>query len=462
MSLAVIFVVAHMVGPTELGTVALALGIVQMLGILIDTLLHDAIVQRHRLDDDHLDTAFWTCLGFGLSCAALCWAAAPAFAAIFATPAIAPLLSVGAIGLIFVAIGTVPLAVLRRGLAFKPIAVRSLYARLAGAAAAFATLALGYGLWCIVVQYLVQQAVNAALVWPACAWRPKLRFSLRRLGQLIAFGAISVGTRIVWLSSMRLFMMLIGYFIGVTAVGYLNIAQRVVDTLYDILAGAAYNLALPLFSRHQKSPASLVQAFRAASEFGALAIPPIFIGLAVCAAPVVSLLLGDEWLPAVPLIQILSIGAVVQFVLLFANTAVTASGRPGLIFCLSLCSFAFVIGAFLLLQPADAFEAASIWVGRLLLTGPLVLIIVWHYLGAAPVGVLRDILPPLGIAAAMAAALVALEHEFLNGQSALSILLVLVPLGAAIYGIGVAVACRESVRRLIVLVMSGLRKTGAA
>ena len=67
LSLAVLLLVARYIGPAELGVFAIAIGIVQMLAQAVEMLLHDAIVQRRDLHEDHLHTAFWTCLGAGAS-----------------------------------------------------------------------------------------------------------------------------------------------------------------------------------------------------------------------------------------------------------------------------------------------------------------------------------------------------------------------------------------------------------
>lgn len=457
LSLLVLFVVARLVGPEELGLVSIALGIVQVLTVVLETSLHDAIVQRQDLGEEHLDSAFWFCSGMSLAFVAGCWFAAPLAAGIFDAPGLTDLLRVVAFGLAMTGIGSVPIAVLRRNFLFKQIAMRSLYARLGGAAAGIGLAAVGYGVWALVVQYLIQATVNGLLVWPACPWRPKLRFSKRRLRELISYGALSVGSRIVWISSIRLFTLLVGYFLGVATVGYLNIAQRVVDTLYDLLAGAAYNLALPFFSRRQNDRPQLHRAFYATNEFAALAVPPIFAGLAVCASPVVLLILGAQWLPAVPLIQVLAGAASLQFILLFVHCAIMASGRPGVVFGLSLVTFTFAIGGLLLLQPGDAFGAAVLWASRVAINGPILLFVAWRLLGVSIGKVLRIVAAPFAATVIMAGGLGWLWHAYLHGYAAIEALLIMVPLGVTIYGAILLLTSRAALARLYEFMLAGLR-----
>ncbi len=457
LSLAVLLVVARLAGPGELGAFAIALGIVQILAMVVEMLLHDAIIQRPTLTPNHLHTAFWACLGLGIVLSAACWFAAKPVGAIFESEQVAALLPILGLSLAMSGVGCVPIAVLRREVKFRPLALRSLCGRLCGALVAIAMAASHYGVWSLVAQHLIQVFVSTLLVWPACPWRPSFSFSLGRLGELISFGAASVGTRLVWTGSGRMFTLLVGNFLGVTAVGYLNIAQRVVDTLFDLLAGGAHNLALPIFSRRQADRASLLRAYKQATEFAALATQPLFGGLAVCASPIIAVLLGENWLPAAPLVSLLATGAMLQFLFLFGPTTLTALGRPGLIFAASLVNFILVFAAFFLIVPDDVFEATALWAARILMGGPLLHLLVCRLLNCSPWLIVKIGWVPLGATIMMGATLVLIDHHWLQHASAMIRLAILVPLGAVIYGAALAVAGRASVLRLLDFAMAAIR-----
>lgn len=457
LSLAVLFIIARFLGPTDLGTAALALGIVQMLAIVPETLVHDALVQRPDLDEDHLNTAFWTCLAIGLTFAAGCWLGAPLLARMFDSPDLAPLLSCAALSLVFSGAGSVAIAVLRRNFLFKALALRSLYGRLFGAIIAIALVLLGFGVWSLIAQYLIQTAVNVLFVWLSTPWRPRFRFSPELLRELLSFGILSMGTRIVWLSSTKLFTILVGYFLGVTAVGYLNVAQRVVDTLHDMLAGAAYNLALPIFSRRQHDRPALARAFHTGTEFAGLAVAPIFGGVAVCAGPIIALFVGDGWLPAVPVVQALAVAAMFEFPFLFSDAAMTALGRPGYIFGVSLLALGFVLTAFLLFPPASVFVAAAVWGTRFLITAPVVFSLLNRLIGRSTLDLANETWAPTLGTGIMAAVVWALQAYVLTTQSPLVVLLVVIPIGALVYAAVIALIKRDSLRRLLLFVASGIR-----
>lgn len=458
LSLGVLLVVARLAGPGDLGAFAIALGIVQILTMIVEMLVHDAIIQRDELTPDHLHTAFWTCLGLGALLSAGCWFAAPHIGALFDSPQVGDLLAIAGLGLIFSGAGCVPIAVLRRAVMFRPIAIRSLGGRLCGAVVAIVMAATHFGVWSLVAQYVVQTVVCTILVWPSTPWRPAIAFSPARLRELIAFGSLSVGTRLIWMAGGKMFTVLLGNLLGVTAVGYLNIAQRLVDTLFDLLAGAAHNLALPLFSRRQSDREALVRAYVQATEFCALATTPLYGGLAICAAPIIAVLLGEAWLPAAPLVWVLAAGAMMQFLFLFGPTTLTAVGRPGIVLVFSLWTLSFVLAVFFLVHPTDVVEASAIWAGRIFIGAPLLHFTICRILKASPLILVKAVWVPLTATAVMAAVLLLVETYVLANHAPVVKLAAMVPLGALVYGAVVVLAGRRSLLRLVDFGLAAIRR----
>jgi O-antigen/teichoic acid export membrane protein len=457
LSLLTLLILARLVGPTELGVAALALGAVQILTILVEMLLHDALVQRRELDPRHASSAFWFCLVLGIVLCLICWLGAPIYARIFEHPELASVLPVTGLSLVASGAGCVPIALLRREGNFRALAVRSLFGRLAGAVVGIAIAFSGGGVWAIVIQNVIQVAMATLLVWPTSRWRPSPVFDLKHVGQLLAFGIFSIGSRIVWILTVRMFTLFCGYMFGATAAGYLNIAQRMVDTLYDLLAGAAYNVSLPFFSRRQDDPPALMRAYSRAVELAALSSFPIFGGIAICAPAIIAAFLGKEWLPAAPIMSLLATAALCQFLFLFAHVALVASGRPENLFLVSSFSSIFVFGALFLVHPGSIMEASILWVARVFATGPLILFLAYRSFGAVGIEPFKAALWPLTAVLLMAGAITLADQHVLAGLPPIISLALMVLMGAVIYTGVIALAHRAAVHRLFDLVGTGLR-----
>jgi len=457
LSLASLFLMARLVGPADFGLAALALGIVQLLTIVVEMLLHDALVQRAELRDGQINTAFWTCLGLGTLLSGLCLLIGEPFADLFDQPLLGPVIAIAGIGLLFSGFGCVPMALLRRDLKLKPLAVRSLYGKLAGGIIGVVMALFGWGVWALIAQQVVQVAVNALLVWPACPWRPRLQFSMADLKELLGFGALALSARVIWIATTRLFTVLIGYYLDMTAVGFWNIALRIVDTLYDLLGGAAHNLALPIFSRRQNDRATLASAYRSATNFTALTALPVFIGLAYCAPMAIELMLGEMWMGAASSVRILATVAAVNLTLLYGNVAIMAVGQPGLIVGLSCVSFVCAIGGLVLIRPSTLTGVALVWISRTVFTAPVLIYLVNRLFGVSPWAVLREVAVPSAAVAIMVLVLVWLADALLVGQPLWLALLVSIGAGSITYVTVVTLADRAAVRRFSELALVGVR-----
>jgi O-antigen/teichoic acid export membrane protein len=250
---------------------------------------------------------------------------------------------------------------------------------------------------------------------------------------------------------------------GLAAVGTLNIAQRTIDTLHDLLAGAAYNLGLPVLSRRQNDGAALARAYHRATQYVGFAALPIFAGIAICATPVILLFLGSEWAGAANVIRILAFAAILQLSILFISVAITATGYPGRTFLLSLASFSFAVGSLLIIQPQSVAIAAALWAARSLATMPLLLHFASRAIPSPFRRMWRAIRAPLLATAGMTAALAALQYFVpqLQEVPAFGQLAILVPAGIAIY-VGLAFCLDwRAARDFLGFVRTMIRQVGA-
>ena len=125
LSLVTLIFLARLLGPAEFGLAALALVTVQFLTMIVRSVFIDAIVQRERLEAAHLDSAFWAGLLAAVAFIGLCVWGAPWFGRAFGEPALAGVLVWTSLSLVFSGVDGVPMAILRRDLRMKELAIRS-------------------------------------------------------------------------------------------------------------------------------------------------------------------------------------------------------------------------------------------------------------------------------------------------------------------------------------------------
>ena len=367
-SLLILMILSRLLDPEAFGLVALATIFTTFVEIFLDQGFGAAIVQRDDLTREHLDTAFWTSVLTGVLMAVVGIAGAGLVATFFGQPELAPIVQWLSLTFILGGLSSTQMAVLQRDLAFKSLAARSLAATVAGGVVGVALAFAGFGVWSLVAQKLAIGLVGIVVLWRASDWRPGLNVSKKHFRELFSFGLSILGSKSLVFFSRRTDDFLIGYFLGPTMLGYYSVGYRLLLVLMRVVTGITNAVAFPTFSRLQENPERMRRAFYKVTQYTSLLSIPVFIGLAILAPELVPALFGEQWLPSVPVMQVLSLIGILQSVLAFNGSVIKASGKPswyfGILFLTSLCS---VIGFLIAVRWGIVAVAASfVIVGYLL------------------------------------------------------------------------------------------------
>jgi O-antigen/teichoic acid export membrane protein len=451
LSLAVFILLARLLQPEDFGVVALAGVFVFSFNLIIGTSFADALVQRIELKPSHKDVAFWTTMVVSLLLAGASFALAPFVADQTNEPQIAEVLPWLALSMPLNAIATVQTALFRRALQFRVIAVRSLAGRTVGAAVGVGLALGGFGVWSLVGQQLAGVAVTNLALALRSSWRPRLRFSFRRLRELAGFGVHVSASQTINGISEQAVTFAVGILFGTTQLGYFTIAWRVVQLIRALIGSAVYHVGFSAFSRLQQDRETLANAVLQSTRFSCLFGFPIGVGISVLAGPIIILLFGQRWLPGEPLLILLALEMLQAFYVIFFAPCWRALGRPELTLMLSLV-YAISGLAILLLLARFGLEAAVLgWVLRSFLLLPLQVFLFRRILDVPYSRILAPLVAPGIAVGAMAIAVAALVWS-LQGKIGNTELVVLAVLsGMVVYGIGIAVLARDLLKFVVKL-----------
>jgi len=319
---------ARYIAPENFGTMASAWLIAGFGQIFLLETVGDALVRRADLDRGDRDTTFWACLGLGAVLAALTAFTAPTAARLFADPVLLEVLPVLAIRLLFDALAIVPDALLRRQYAVRALTIRSSAANVLAAIAAVALASAGWGIWALVAQQVVLGAVNATVAWstaPFCPGFPRKRL----LREVTSYFVSASLFRTVDFSSANLDRFLVGKFRSMTDLGYYSVSQRIQLLTVDLVAGNVLRLvALPYFAAASRDPVELKAAFLKSLRILSIITFPTVAGFAVLAGSIVPFVFGEAWIPAIPVVQILLVEALMLMLAMLHSSLIRAIGKP--------------------------------------------------------------------------------------------------------------------------------------
>lgn len=304
----VMFVVyARLLGAETVGVAMMAIGVVLLGETLVRETFSDFLIQRVDLERGHLSAAFWLLVGVALIIMVVVWVAAPAIAAAYDQPEVTDLLRAGSVTVLFVALAAVPVASLRRRLAFSTLAVRTVLGPVVGGAVGLAAALAGWGVWSLVIQRIVQGAVTDGLVWLAEKWRPDFSFRKQHLADVWQFSSRMLGLRLAGVFAVQMPSYAIGVFLGPAALALYTAAWRLVDALAFLIVAPIRFVSQPAFAALRRGEQAGAALLRDVSQASSLITFASFAGVAAVASPLLTVLLGGDWTLAAPILQILAV-----------------------------------------------------------------------------------------------------------------------------------------------------------
>jgi O-antigen/teichoic acid export membrane protein len=158
--------------------------------------------------------------------------------------------------------------------------------------------------WALVWGQLLAVVLTAIVSYWIAPYRPTFRLNEAR--SLVKFSVwLSLG-ELVNMFGWRFDQLIIGYFLPRAQLGLYFVADNIasVPTREPILP--ITQTLFPGFANLRGDPARLARAFSLAQATITAVTFPMGFGFAVVSAPLVHLLLGEKWLGAIPILQVLS------------------------------------------------------------------------------------------------------------------------------------------------------------
>ena len=359
---------SRLLAPEAFGLVALATAFTVFIELFLDQGFGSAIVQREKLDPEHLDTAFWLNVLTSILMTGGLIAVSGLLGVLFDDPRLGSVLRWLSITLILSGLSSTQISILQRKLAFREFAIRSMVANAVGGIVGIIMAFSGYGVWSLVGQDLASGVVRAIILWRSSDWRPGFKVSKSHYKELVTFGASIVGNNALTVLTKRSDDLLIGYFLGPTLLGFYTIGYQLLLIIIRLVTEVTNSVAFPTFSRIQHQPERMRKAFYKVTQYTSVFAFPVFIGLAVLAPEIVPAVFGEKWAPSIPVMQVLALIGVLQSVLFFNGSVIKASGKPSWQFGIMLLNTVCSVIAFLLVVRLGivAVAAAFVTVGYLL------------------------------------------------------------------------------------------------
>lgn len=446
-SLLAFAVIARLIGPIGFGQSTMAGALVALAQVLVSQAAGEVLVQR-QTPDRRIETSWFLVVmaaGAGLSLVLI--ALRGPIAAMYNEPVVAQLLLVYGVLPLLNALQCVPEAIMARAMRFRVQALAGGLGALIGGGVGIGAALAGAGPWSLALMQLSQLLVSSVVMFVGSRWRPA-QPSAQGLADMLRYARASLLTRLLQEGSSQLPKLIVGAALGPVPLGLLAVAIRVFDITKNLMVVPLNSIALPAFSRARAEGTALGPMFLQMLQASTAVAYPAFLGLAAVATLIVPVLLGEQWIDAAPLLQIMSLLGLSTAVSSFNGAIIRSQNRPQLLVGVGVAGLVLQALLVTLAVPIGITAAAAAIVVAGFSTWPIA---AWIVQGFGVVTVRQQMtagLPALMVAAVMAAGVL----WFVDTASWLFhpgfTLLLAVPLGALLYASGMWLCCRRQVLAL--------------
>lgn len=299
---------ARLLAPGDYGIVGMLAIFLTLASVIVDSGMASALIQQQDRTEEDYSTVFVFNLATSVLIYLILFFAAPAIASFYRTPILKQVTRAISTTIIINSLYTVNAARLSIQLRFKEQSIISLIASpvtcMVGVFFAFK----GYGVWALVIQSIAGSVVSLILLVAFSRWFPKPGFSKSSFKKLFGFGSRILGTSILYTVYTNAYTLVIGRAFAPAQVGYYNRGNQYAMLPVQSFEDLAHKVNFPILAKVQDDNQMLLRAYKKMTNLPLYVLYPLLVGMAALAEPLIVTMIGEKWLPCVPIMQILCIG----------------------------------------------------------------------------------------------------------------------------------------------------------
>lgn len=321
-------VLARLLVPDDFGLVGLANMVVGILAVLTALGFDVVLIQNQQAERAHYDTVWTLTVIRNAAIAVFVVVFAPAVAAFFEEPRLAEVLYWLALGTLIAGFGSVATVNFRKDLTFHKDFIFMVGAKLGMVMVSLPLAFLWRDYRALIAGTLAATVVSLLLGYAMAPYRP--RFTLQRWREIMDFSKWLLLNNVIGFVYRSGDGLVIGKMIGTQALGLYSMANEIASLASAELLAPIRRALLPGYSKISDDPDALAKSFTNVFALALLFVAPMAAGIGLVADPLVRLALGDKWLEAIPLIQVLAVHGLISVLMAGSGPIYLAVGKPHL------------------------------------------------------------------------------------------------------------------------------------
>ena len=275
-------------------------------------------------------TVFYFNIAFCIVLYILLWIVAPFIAQLYKNSSLKDIIRVLGLTIIISGIKNIQQSYVAKYMLFKKFFYSTLGGTIGAAIIGILMAYNGFGVWALVGQNLFNTFVDTCILWISVEWRPKKSFSFTRLKALVSYGWKLLAAKLLDTVYEDIRTLIIGKMYSTDDLAYYDRGRQ-----FPMLAVSNVNIAIdsvlfPSMAMEQTDLSRVRAMTSRAVKMASYVVFPMMTGMAVCAEPLIRIILTDKWIECVPYLRIFCFGLALNPILIANLNAIKAIGRSDL------------------------------------------------------------------------------------------------------------------------------------
>lgn len=343
-------ILARLLYPKDFGLFGIVMLVLSILEAFSQTGFNEALIYKKEDIAPYLDTAWGLQFIRGALLAGVIVGSASYIAKFFQEPDVRPLLRMIGVVLIIDSLQNIGIVYFKKELEFHRLIIFRLIGNLMELLASVSAAFLLRNVWALVVGAIVHSLTNLMISYLIHDFRPHFRWDAEKAKELLKYGKWLFGKSSIGYLVNNLDDIIVGKVLGTATLGLYQMAFRWANTATTEIIYTVSEVTFPAYVKLQSDTTRLREYILRTIGIVSLITLPLTGGILVLAPELTKFLLGDRWMPIVPVLQLMCITGAVRAITANFGTIFLSTGRPDIqvkasisnLFLLGICIYPFV------------------------------------------------------------------------------------------------------------------------
>ena len=325
-------VLARLITPEEFGVVAIATVLIAFLTIFSDLGLGAAIIQRQDFGKKEYDSIFSFSIYLGIILSVALFLSSPLLAAFYNSLPLKIICQILAITLFFGSINMVPNAIISKQKRFKFIAQRTLFFQVFGGILAIIAAFYRWGCYALLIPILLSSVGSFIVNYRQYPLHFNVVLNFSPVKSVFSYSSFLFIFNVVNYFTRNLDKLIIGRFFNMQLLGYYDKSYHLMMLPLQQITHVITPVMHPVLTSLQNDIPQMARDYAKILKLLATIGFPLGVFLYFSSTNLITLVYGEQWLPAVPVFKILTLSVPVQMLIATTGGIFQASGRTDWMF----------------------------------------------------------------------------------------------------------------------------------